>query len=254
MSLWQKELQAAGCSHCGQAFLIESTQQGTLCPNCLSNNLEPQPVRLRREPPELQVPFQVTSEDLGVTLANFVRPVWLKPDDLNPQVMLQRARPIFWPMWLVDSVVSGHWQAEMGFDYQVKSSQENFHRGQWQNREQIETRIRWEPRTGEIQRRYEKLAAPALNQQKRIAGAPGQLPLDQAVPYTPLPWGGNRLGSRLKTEKCLAGSAAQFEPGAEEEVRQAAVPSMCAILPSRPNTKTSLDPAFAAYVRELLSR
>ncbi|NMC79036.1 MAG: hypothetical protein GYA59_06725, partial [Chloroflexi bacterium] len=60
VSLWQKELQAAGCSHCGQAFLIEPTQQGTLCPNCLSNNLEPQPVRLRREPPELLVPFQVT--------------------------------------------------------------------------------------------------------------------------------------------------------------------------------------------------
>ncbi len=222
VSLWQKELQAAGCSHCGQAFLIESTQQGTLCPNFLSNNLEPQPVRLRRDPPELQVPFQVTSEDLGVTLANFVRPVWLKPDDLNPQVMLQRARPIFWPMWLVDSVVSGHWQAEMGFDYQVKSSQENFHRGQWQTREQIETRIRWEPRTGEIQRRYENIAAPALNQQNELQARLGSYRLDQAVPYTAASLGaGTAWVPDLQTENAWPGAQLSLNRAAEEEVRQA---------------------------------
>jgi hypothetical protein len=183
-NLWGLPYQPLGCLACGQAFLAPADWGGKLCPHCLEGQLASQPARLRREPPELLLPFQRGPDNLRPALKNFTRGVWLAPDDFTPDGLQQRLTPIFWPIWLVDGQVSGSWQAEVGFDYQVKSSQEFYASGGWRSREVIETRIRWEPRLGNLTRVYNNLSAPAISDQERLQSQTGPSPFDQAVPYS----------------------------------------------------------------------
>ncbi len=182
-TVWGLDLQPAGCPACRRAFLAEAGRIGQPCPACARGHLEPQPARMRPEPPELMLTFTRRPADLRPALEAFVKEVWLRPDDFNADSLLKRAVPVFWPMWLVDGDVAGSWQAEMGFDYQVKSSQEAYRGGQWTTTELVETRARWEPRCGEVRRRYHNVSVPALSDEQALTGLIGAYPLGEAQPY-----------------------------------------------------------------------
>ncbi len=187
VSLWGAPHQAYGCPACGQAFLAEPSRAdaGLTCPHCGRARLEAQPVRLRPEPPELLAPHQVSRAALQAALARFCQGVWLHSPDFTPETLLARATAVYWPMWLVDAHIEGEWQAEMGFDYQVKSSQEHYAGGGWRSQEVIETRARWEPRAGSISRAYANVAAPALSDQAALERRTGGFNLRAAAAYDP---------------------------------------------------------------------
>ena len=98
--LWGLSLQPAGCSHCGQAYLVAEKQLGIYCPNCAQATLNAQPARLRDEPPEKIIPFQVQRAGLKTILTEFVQGVWLKFDDFNVESLLGRAVPVFIPIFV----------------------------------------------------------------------------------------------------------------------------------------------------------
>jgi hypothetical protein len=106
--------------------------------------------------------------------------------DLNPQALAKRLKRIYLPQWLVDVGARGSWQFEAGFDYQVVSHQERYSDagGGWQTREVKETRVRWEPRTGTLDRSFHNLAAPALETHARLRGQVGDFDISAAQPYT----------------------------------------------------------------------
>jgi hypothetical protein len=185
VSVWGTPLQPAGCPACRQVYLVEAARLGQTCPNCVRGKLEPQPALLRPEAPELLAPFRYTRPNLRPGLEKFVKEVWLRSEDFETDKLLQRAVPVYWPMWLLDSDVVGHWQAEAGFDYKVKSSQESYASGSWTTREVVETRIRWESRAGQIQRHYDNVSAQALSEQQRLLKLVGNYQLDQAKAYQP---------------------------------------------------------------------
>jgi hypothetical protein len=183
-TVWGLDLQPAGCPACRRTYLTEAGRLGQPCPACARGRLEAQPAFMRPELPELALPFARKPADLRPALEGFVQPVWLRPPDLAAERLLQRAVPVFWPMWLVDAQVAGAWQAELGFDYQVKSSQEAFRDGQWRTTEVLETRAHWEPRCGEIGRRYHNVPAPALGDQAALTTLIGDYPLAEARAYS----------------------------------------------------------------------
>jgi hypothetical protein len=183
--IWGIAREPAGCSHCKQAHLVEASLVGGICPNCVRGKLESQPALLRQEPPEHMIPFSQSAEDLYTILKNFTKGVWLRPDDFNPTDLLQRLTPVFWPEWLIDSDVVGYWSAEMGYDYQVKSSEEIYRTGQWQTREKIETRVRWEARVGQIARRYDNIRVPAMEEHQRLLQTIGGFQTNRVIPYRP---------------------------------------------------------------------
>ncbi len=182
-TVWGLALQPAGCNVCRRAYLTPAERLGQPCPVCARGALAPQPAFMRPEPPELTLPFARQPADLRAALEAFVKPVWLRPDDLDAGRLAQRAVPVFWPLWLVDADLAGGWQAELGFDYQVQSSQEAYQGGQWTTTELLETRARWEPRCGEIRRRYHNVATPALTDQAALTAGLGEYPLAEARPY-----------------------------------------------------------------------
>ena len=180
---WGIPLQPAGCPNCKQVFLIGSSAMGIPCPDCGKGKLAPQPALLRPEPPELLIPFQKKPADLLPALTGFVKEVWLRPDDFNPNTLMHRMVPVYWPMWLVDSDVNGNWQAEAGFDYQVESAQESYSSSGWHSRDVIETRVRWEPRVGLIDRHYDNISSPATSDYQRKLNLVGNYQLEKSIPY-----------------------------------------------------------------------
>jgi hypothetical protein len=221
--LWGLPYQPVGCLQCGQAFLAPPEWSGRLCPNCLNGALEPQPARLRHEPPELVLPFQHSPAGLLASLQRFTGGVWLAPDDFKPAILQQRLVPLYWPMWLVDGGVSGAWQAEVGFDYQVKSSQESYGSSGWNSHEVLETRVRWETRLGQLTRSYNNLAVPALSEQAQLVAMIGGSPIDQAAAYTPEAFQG--AGMRipdLAPEEAWPQAESAFVRAASGECQQAA--------------------------------
>jgi len=180
------DFQAAGCANCQKAYLIKAPPDAAvLCPSCCVANLAAQPVYLRREPPELIIPFHLKAENIRTALEKFINEVWLRPDDCNIDILVQRIRPVFFPMWLIDCDIYGAWEAEAGFTYHVKSSQEFFSHGQWQTREEIEERVRWEKRVGQISRRYENIPVPATQDYPDLIRQIGTYTLDTAQPFQP---------------------------------------------------------------------
>jgi len=221
--IWGLPYQPAGCPQCKQVYLVEASRIGSICPNCVRGKLEPQPALLRLEPPERLIPFKISREELRAILKNYTAGVWIRPDDLNPEALLNRLMPVLWPGWLVDGLVVGYWSAEMGYDYQVKSSEEIYRTGQWQTKEMVETRIRWETRAGQIVRRYDNIGVPGMEEHQRLMEIVGGFHMDQIDPYQP-----NQIGQAslrvpdLPPESAWPAAKANLDRAAGEECTQAA--------------------------------
>ncbi len=164
---WGLPLQVFYCAHCHSAHLAPTDVTLTTCPACLQDGLSAQPERLRREPPELVVPFAVSEESTAGFLTEWSRGIRFRPDDLAPELLLRRIRRYYLPLWLVDGDVEATWQAEMGYDYQAASFREQYVGGQWVSQEVTETRVRWESRVGRLKRHYDNVAVPAMEDHDR---------------------------------------------------------------------------------------
>ena len=189
-TLWHTDRGPAGCVHCRRVYLVPPDYRGTICPICRKGALAAQPVIMRSAKPERVLPFQVAKPDLLPIYQQFVSGVWIKPVDFNPETLLKNTRPIFWPQWLVDSDISGQWQMEAGFDYQVESAKEVFAGGRWQSRKQIETRVRWELRVGALSTHVDNVVTPALEEHKNRQVMTGTYRLDRGTDFDPYLLGG----------------------------------------------------------------
>jgi len=182
-AFWEHPLQPAHCPQCGVAHLIPKEMETALCPACFTARLEPQPTIIRPEPPELLLDFALSPTQVQERFEVWLKGVWLRPEELTPGVLTQRLTRTFVPMWLVDGQVTGNWQAQMGYDYEVASSQEVFRSGQWTTRKLTETRIRWEPRAGTAERTYQNLSVPALEEHTQLVRGLGKFDLSAAKKY-----------------------------------------------------------------------
>ncbi|MGD2159000.1 MAG: hypothetical protein PVG32_19125 [Anaerolineales bacterium] len=185
--IWGSPIKPARCPNCEVAHLIPDDMENALCPACYESHLEDQPEILRPEPPELILNFIVAPDNVTNLLKDWMRGVWLRPAELDPAILTARLTRTFTPMWLVDSRVSGTWGAQMGFDYQVASSQEFYRNGRWITQEVTETRIHWEPRAGQIDRVYQNLGVPALEEHHLLVSAVGNYNWKNAQKFTPTP-------------------------------------------------------------------
>jgi hypothetical protein len=182
---WPGRLQTAVCGACGVVHLVPPERRDQRCPACARAVLTEQPGPVRPEPPELALPFRVTPAEAGAALATWAGGVWLRPADLNGAALQQRLTPTYLPMWLVDAEAEGAWAAQAGYAYDVASTNETFQGGRWATQHVQETRLRWEPRTGQVRRAYANVAAPALEDHAALMQRLGHFPLEAARPYDP---------------------------------------------------------------------
>ena len=242
-AVWGVPLTAVHCGHCGEAHLVPglalseaegpalSKAEGakgealpSRCPFCLQGPVAPQPAYLREEPPEQVLPYGVSERQLANVLDRWSRGVWFRPNDLKASVLKRRAHRYLIPLWLVDGRVEAAWRADVGFDYQVVSYEDRYSEGAgWSSQEVTETRVRWEPRVGRLNRTYENVAAPALDDHRALMARLGNFNLGQRIGYNPEAVAGAvvRIPS-LEPEAAWPGVEAALVRAAEAECGQAA--------------------------------
>jgi len=146
-----------GCSACGAAWL---GSEGEDCALCGEGRLGPHSARVEGEP-ELALPFQLELDEARERLREYVG---RHPMPVSGAVSAGgRLVAHYVPMWWVDARVVAAWQADIGFDYEVQSTVEKLSGGQWRSVPVTDSRIRWEPRAGTLDRWFDNVPAPALS-------------------------------------------------------------------------------------------
>jgi hypothetical protein len=190
ISGWDVPITGVLCPVCDWSYLLigEKTEDKQKCPHCFRGILTPitldQAVQHNLQHPELVITPTVSSTRIDEGIVIFTREIPYPPEDLNPEVLRQRLRLFYLPVWLVDSQVTAIWNAEAGFDYEVVSHQERFVNGGWSTYEVKETRVRWESRVGRLERSYENVSAPALEISSDTWQRLGSYRVEQAEPYS----------------------------------------------------------------------
>ncbi len=224
---WQTALVLAGCEQCDWLFLLPPDQLPLVCPHCAQADLaqmdETADKPIYTRPPELTLPYRVDTAQAQQKLRAFAQSAWFAPPDLKAERLTSRLHPVYLPLWLVDADVRAQWQAEMGFDYQVVSHKEEYRGSQWHTRQVKETRTRWEPRLGRLQRHFNNRFAPALEEQAKIEARLGRFEWQGSRPYQPnhITHALVRLPNRPPDDAWPEAQQA-FMQAAGEECRQAA--------------------------------
>lgn len=226
--LWGVPLAATVCEACDIRYLLSPKCIPATCPYCIYGSLTPLPGAIENptftRPPELILPFTLSQESLVRCLQNFTGGFWFAPADLQPQSLVNRLQRVYLPLWLVDSQVEALWQAEAGFEYQVISHQDSYdeNQGGWISRQVTETRIRWEPRLGRLNRAYHNISTPALEAEARLEQQLGPYDLAGAQAYRPsslaqaMVWAPDRAPADAWSE-----TLPTFQAAAAAECRQA---------------------------------
>lgn len=224
---WGTALEIAVCERCDWNYLLPQGSLPQRCPHCFQADLTAWNGQLEElphiRPPEMALPFNVTASKIALSIQTFAQGIPFPPSDLNSKTLQQRLRRVYLPMWLVDATVQGQWQAEAGFNYQVVSHQDRYSGGGWVSQEIQQSRTRWEPRLGRLNRRYENVAAPALEEDQHLKQALGSYRFENAARYqvADLAEAYIRLPNR-SPQDTWTDAQPSFQAAAAEECRQAA--------------------------------
>lgn len=188
---WGTRLEAAVCENCDWSYLLPPNSPPQRCPHCFNATLTAVEEAFSHlpyiHPPEMVIKPQVSEEKIAAQIQQFAKGIPFRPNDLTPGNLRGRLRHSFIPLWLVDSTVHASWQAEVGYDYQVVSHRERYSQNSssWQTQQVEETRIRWEPRVGRLNRTYHNHYAPALEDEAEMQKRLGSYKAAAAEPYQP---------------------------------------------------------------------
>lgn len=226
---WGAGMETVVCERCDWTYLISGDALPPRCPHCFRAPLSQVPGQsgnlAYNQPPERYLSFNLNGETLARSIQNFASGIWFAPPDLNASTLAHRLERIYLPVWLVDAQVQAPWQAEVGYDYQVVSHRERFdeRRGGWATQEVTETRIRWEPRLGRLQREYHNISAPALEEHQEVRRRLGDFHPQASQPYQAqaLAETAVRLPNR-SPQDAWPEAVPAFQAAAADECRQAA--------------------------------
>lgn len=188
---WGTQLEAAVCENCDWSYLLPPNSPPQRCPHCFAATLTAVEDAFSElpyiHPPELVIKPQVSSEKVAQQVVKFAKGIPFHPKDLTPENLNARVRKAYLPLWLVDGTVQAEWQAEVGYDYQVVSHRERYNQNdnRWKTQEVKESRIRWEPRVGRLNRTYHNQTAAALEDEAEMQQRLGDYRLHTAEPYQP---------------------------------------------------------------------
>ena len=188
-SVWGFEPQFAVCESCDWSFLLPPGTAAQRCPHCYQAELTLLPAQQPPDlaTPELLLPFSLSSAALASQVRSFTQGIPFPPPDLTPGNLEKRFQRVFLPVWLVDAEVQASWEMEAGFNYEVVSHQDRYSQtqGGWASQEVKEERIRWEPRLGRLERAYQNIPVPALDDYPRLQSRLGDFDTAAAQPFSP---------------------------------------------------------------------
>lgn len=223
---WDEDAVLLNCEHCDWTFVGPAAARR--CPHCAATTLTVMQTEVDYlpyvQPPELIAPFALDDSRREAALRGFARGIPLAPTDLSLAHLRARLQAFYLPQWLVDVDVEATWRAEAGFNYEIVSHEEHFdgERKRWQTHEITETRVRWQPRLGRLQRHYDNVPAPALEEEPVIRRHLGRFTSDEAVPFqTAAPDTGLVALPNRRPEDAWSEARSELGRRAQAECRQA---------------------------------
>lgn len=227
-SAWGVPLESVRCPHCDWRYFAPQSRADIRCPHCFQADLtslgEAAAQLPYQLPPESWLPFAVDTATLNRSVGTFAGGIPYPPRDLNGDALRSRMQQLYLPLWLVDGDVTAEWRAEVGFNYQVVSHRERYaDGGGWKTEEIRKAQVRWEPRVGRLERHYDNVIAPALEDHPALERALGKYALPDARPYAAaaLREALVRLPDRAPSA-AWPDAAPNFQAAAAAECRQAA--------------------------------
>lgn len=257
---WGEDMALSYCQSCDGNFIVSLTVEIAVCPYCgqavLTYLDEETDKPTYTHAPELMLPFSASKETLQQNMQQFVKNNRFAPADLTPQNLASRLQPLYLPFWLVDATAEARWQAEVGFDYQIVSHREKYGDSGWQSQKIKETKVRWEPRVGNLNRHYDNQTAPALEEHEQWRNVLGSFQTDSPKPYQAQSMANVmvRLPNR-PPDDAWPEAEASLKTAATAEVRQAAKADHIrqfrwSAVYSGQHWTQMLVPIFATYYRD----
>jgi DNA-directed RNA polymerase subunit RPC12/RpoP len=212
---WGVERRAVKCSKCGATSTRDPGQSAGSCPFCGTPEVIDAPPSDSMVRPEGLLPFKVPREEAVGSFRRWLSGLWLRPSDLKSTAALTALRGVYVPFWTFDALTHSAWSAEAGYNYEV--AVEVVENGQTVTRS--ETRTRWEPASGFLEKAFDDLPVPASR------GVPPGLaqeiepyPTASLVPYAP-----EYLSGFLAEENAvpLAEALATARTRMDDEIRSA---------------------------------
>jgi hypothetical protein len=179
---WGAERKAIRCNRCGAVTTLEPGIAAAACAFCGTAAVVEAPPSANMVRPEGLLPFQVDRNTAVSKFRSWVSGLWFRPNDLKVRARVTGVNGVYVPFWTFDAATHNAWTAEAGFHYQVPI--EVVENGRTVTR--METRTRWEPASGFLEKFFDDVPVPASKGISRpMAASIEPFPTQGLVPYDP---------------------------------------------------------------------
>lgn len=179
---WGAERKSVTCTKCGATTTFDPGVASSRCAFCGTPAVVEAPPASDHVRPAGLLPFQVDRNTAVARFRSWVSGLWFRPNDLKTKASVTGLQGVYVPYWTFDALSHNRWTAEAGYEYTVEV--EAFVNGRREVRP--ETRIRWEPATGFLERSFDDVPVPASKGlPPGLARGVEPFPTGGLVPYDP---------------------------------------------------------------------
>ncbi len=146
---WGVTRKTVSCQRCGAAQSIEPRMKASRCAFCGTPTVVEAPAAGNMIRPEGVLPFVVDRGRAAEMFRGWLSHLWFRPNDLGGKAALNALEGVYIPFWTFDAATHSEWEAEAGTPYEVSVDG------------RTETRIRWEPVSGFLEKFFDDLPVAA---------------------------------------------------------------------------------------------
>lgn len=179
---WGAERKSIRCTKCGAETTFDPGVSASRCAFCATPAVVEAPVHTDHVRPAGLLPFAVDRNTAVQRFRSWVSSLWFRPNDLKTKSSVTQMQGVYVPFWTFDALTHNSWRAEAGYRYTVQVP--TVVNGKPAMR--TETRIRWEPASGFLEKFFDDVPVPASKGlPPGLARGVEPFPTGGLVPYDP---------------------------------------------------------------------
>lgn len=158
-------IESGACDFCGTALVVSGETQKAL-------------------KPQYVLPFKIASSDAENYFKNWLKKRWFAPNTLSRLARVEEAlKGIYYPYWTYDAQTNTWYQGLRGDNYTVQVQSKD---SEGNTVTRTETRIRWSPRIGDVERFFDDLLVPgSASLPEKLSSQLQDWNLEDLVDYNP---------------------------------------------------------------------
>ncbi len=179
---WGAERKSVKCTKCGATTTFDPGVSASRCAFCATPAVVEAPTMSDHVRPAGLLPFAVDRNAASKSFRSWVAGLWFRPNDLKTKSSVTAMQGVYVPFWTFDALTHNRWTAEAGHRYTVQV--QALVNGKTVMRS--ETRIRWEPAAGFLEKSFDDVPVPASKGlPPGLARGVEPFPTGGLVPYDP---------------------------------------------------------------------